>query len=208
MAKLLFGGGDDEGTEELVESTEAPSVPMAAGEYREAYSLKEAIPYIVATVVVLALSVVIILYAVWLRDVWGTSQGLPGDQTWTGSLELRAEYADPDLPYGRHAFALNVTLQAGDVVTVEVTSIGPVDGVEVFIQHPLHPTNASHAPVEVWSMGAGPSVTLSLESTEPGVYQVYVLHPGAVRPPPPGVDPFDWHVPAQVTYSISVARAE
>jgi hypothetical protein len=206
---MLFGGGDDdrEGPDELVESSEGPSEPVGIGRYREAYTLREAWPYLAATVIVVVLAIAVILSAAWLRDVWGTTPRPLGDLTRSGTVELRTEDADPPNPYGPHAFALNVTLAAGDVVTVVVTSVGPIDGVEVFIQHPLHPTNASSMPATVWSMGAGSQVSLSLEATAPGAYQVYVIHPGAVRPPPLGVDPFDWNVPAQVTYSVMVVRA-
>ncbi len=208
MARLLFGaGGDEDSVGELVESTEAPSAPMVVGDYREAYSLKEALPYIVAAIAVVVLAAAIILYATWLRAVWDPPADAVEDLVLSGSTELRADDADPDVPYGTHSLALNVTLATGDVLTAEVTSVGPVDGVEVLIQHPLLPTNASHAPVSVWSMGAGPLVKLSLEASTPGAYQVYVVHPGALRPPPAGVDPFDWTVPAQVTYSIRVDRA-
>ncbi|NIT79431.1 MAG: hypothetical protein GWO44_21705 [Thermoplasmata archaeon] len=75
------------------------------------------------------------------------------------------------------------------------------------VQHPLHTSDgmggAGGTPVYASSVGGNGSIDLFV--LEPGAYQVYFWHPGAVQGPGPSDDPDD-HTTAAVGYRLIVER--
>ena len=110
--------------------------------------------------------------------------------------------------YGTHVASVNLTLDKGDSLTMTFASHGPPEGIQVRLQHPLHPTDGMNGTggtmVYATSVGGNGTIVLSIE--EPGAYQLYFWHPGATKAPGPGDDPDD-HTMAAVTYRLVVIRA-
>jgi hypothetical protein len=104
-------------------------------------------------------------------------------------------------------YAINITLEKGDSVTLTYSSNGPPGGIQVRLQHPLHPTDgaAGAGGTEVYSSSSGGNGTVGLLVEESGAYQVYFWHPGSVEVPGPGDDP-DAHITATVGFRLEIER--
>jgi hypothetical protein len=161
-------------------------------------------------VYVMFLILIVIFLALVASDLvklWAPEERPLGDVDESATFDLDGTTVDPYAPFGAHARAINVTLLAGDWLHLEFTVTGPPEGVEALLQRPISPTNASTSPAKVLESATGLAGSINFTAVEPGAYQVYLFHPAAVRPPPPGVDVGDWHVDARVTYSLRIQRA-
>ena len=202
-------GQEGEGTEgtEATEATEATDVTEESGKGgSRPYDLVDAVPLVYVVILILVvLSFVVI--AVRLADLWAPEVRPLGDVSDSATFDLDGATVEPYVPFGAHAHAINVTLLAGDRLRLEFTAAGPPDGVEVLLQRPISPTNASTSPAKVHESATGLAGSINFTALEPGAYQVYFFHPAAVRPPPSGVDAGDWRADARVTYSLRIQRA-
>jgi hypothetical protein len=141
-----------------------------------------------------------------LHDTAPDGSGLE-DLEETGTFNLLGHWREDGTPYGTHTWALNLTLDEGDRLTLTYSSHGPPEGIQVRLQHPLHPTDGSNGTggTKVHASSVGGNATIHLFVSEPGAYQVYFLHPGAYRAPGAGDDPDD-HTTAAVSYHLTVHR--
>jgi hypothetical protein len=190
----VAGKPDDARTEEGVEWEAEP------------YTLDELKPYIYLVFLILVIFTVIAL-AHNVLDLYGTKEVVPKDVHTTGTVDLRGGTVEPYAPYGPHVFVTNFSMRPGDMLRLEYTASGPPEGVEVFLQSPLSPTNSTTMPARVFGSASGLRGNLTFVATEAGAYQVYIIHPAAVRQPPLGVDNGDWHVDARVDYTLTIQRA-
>jgi hypothetical protein len=124
-----------------------------------------------------------------------------------GSFKLLGHCWGNSTAYGSHVHAINLTLEEGDTVTLSYTSNGPPDGIQVRLQHPLHPTDGQGGTggSRVYSSSSGGNGTVGLFVEESGAYQLYFWHPGSILAPGPGDDP-DAHITATVGYILEVTR--
>jgi hypothetical protein len=124
-----------------------------------------------------------------------------------GSINLLGHWRENLTAYGPHAFAINLTLEEGDAVTLTYSSNGPPGGIQVRLQRPLHPSDGEGGTggTTVHSSSSGVNGTVRLDVEEPGAYQVYIWHPGSARGPGPDDDPDD-HTTAAVGYHLVVER--
>jgi len=155
-----------------------------------------------------AVAVMVFAVSAWyvLRDTEG-AQRLDDLET-SGSFNLEGYYRDPLTAYGPHARSINLTLEEGDVLELSYLVNGPPDGIQVRLQHPLHPDDGAGGTggATVLASTVGRNGTLTFSTTEAGAYQVYFWHPGSARPPGAGDDP-EIHMTAAVAYDLSVVRA-
>lgn len=125
-----------------------------------------------------------------------------------GSFNLVGYWSDDPVPYGSQARAINLTLEVGDIVSLDYSAIGPPGGIHVRLQHPLHPQDGANGTggTTVLASSVGGNGTIDLFVEEGGAYQIYFWHPGSSRPPGEVDDPSD-HVTAAVAYRLTVTRA-
>ena len=198
--------GETDGTEEVTETPDADEVdwedettaPYTWGEWRGVI-----VPALVAV------AVMVIAVSAWyvLRDTEPEAQRLNDLET-SGSFNLLGYYREPLTAYGPHARSINLTLEEGDVLELSYLVNGPPDGIQVRLQHPLHPDDGADGTggATVHASAVGRNGTLRFSTTEAGAYQVYFWHPGSARPPGAGDDP-EVHMTAAVAYDLSVVRA-
>lgn len=155
------------------------------------------------------LAVVVILVVAWYL----VSDTIPEDQRLDdvdrdGSVNLLGHKRDNLTAYGSHVHAINLTLESGDDLQLSFTSNGPPEGIQVRLQHPLHPSDGSGGAggTQVFAMSSGGNGTIGFFVEEGGAYQVYFWHPGSARGPGPDDDPDD-HITAAVSYHLVVIRA-
>jgi hypothetical protein len=161
-----------------------------------------------APAIVLLAFIVLLIFA-WFM-AWDTEpdEHLLGDMDDSGSFNLQGHWVEDPTPYGTHAFAINLTLEEGDALTLDYSAHGPPDGIQVRLQHPLHPK----AGVEgtggslVYASSVGGNGTIEFFVQDAGAYQVYFWHPGSTKAAGQGDDPDD-HTLAAVSYHLVVIRA-
>lgn len=126
----------------------------------------------------------------------------------TGTFNLAGNWVENLTAYGSHSHSINLTMDEGDHLILEFTSFGPAGGIQVRLQHPLHPTDGADGTggTQVVASTVGENGTLEMTVREPGAYQVYFWNPGAARPPGPGGDP-DAHSSAGGSYHLRVERS-
>lgn len=156
------------------------------------------------------LALVALVLVAWglTRDVGDDVPSPLGDISDDGEFTLDGSYRGDLTPYGPHARAVNLTLLEGDRLVLRYSAAGPASGVQVRLQHPLHPSDGEGGTggTEVHASSVGTSGTLDFVATEPGAYQVYFVHPGAAREEDTGGDP-GFHSPARVSWVLTVDRA-
>ncbi|UCC93013.1 MAG: hypothetical protein JSW25_10210 [Thermoplasmata archaeon] len=193
------GDGDVAEDGDVVEQdTEGDDAPFTRTEWRNAL-VPAILLFVVMTVVALA----------WYL-AWDTSpeEHRLSDIDETGTLNLLGQWMEDPTAYGYHAAAINLTLEKGDTITLDYSAHGPPDGIQVRLQHPLHPSDGINGTggAMVYASSVGGNGTVQLFVTEAGAYQLYFWHPGTTRAPGPGDDPDD-HTLAVVGYHLVVVRA-
>jgi hypothetical protein len=157
---------------------------------------------------VLIVMVVIAIIAWYLVVGTGPDDHRLEDVDEEGSFKLLGRWRQNLTAYGTHSYAVNLTLEEGDVFTLSYSSHGPPEGIQVRLQHPLHPTDGVDGTggTRVYASSVGGNGTVDLFVEEGGAYQVYFWHPGANRPPGQDDEPDD-HITAAVFYHLIVTRA-
>lgn len=206
-AEELVGREDGEGPDDRGKlgdpREDLPDGPMGID---TPYTRSEWLDVTYPALVLLALVALAVLAWYMLHDTAPDGSGLE-DLDETGSFNLLGHWRGEGAPYGTHSWALNLTLDEGDRLTLTYSSNGPPDGIQVRLQHPLHPTDGSNGTggTMVHASSVGGNGTVELFVSEPGAYQVYFLHPGATKAPGAGDDPDD-HTTAAVSYHLAVHR--
>ena len=158
---------------------------------------------------IVLVSVLVVVVVAWylVRDT-GPEDHLLEDVDDQGSFKLLGAWRENLTAYGPHVRAINLTLEEGDVLALTYSSHGPPDGIQVRLQHPLHPTDGAGGTggTRVYGSSSGGNGTIDLFVSEPGAYQLYFWHPGSIQAPGEGDDPDD-HTTASVGYTLSVIRA-
>lgn len=161
------------------------------------------------TPALVVLAVVALLVVAWyLVADTGPEAQLLDDVDAEGSFNLLGHWRDGLTAYGSHVHAINLTLESGDELVLSFSSNGPPEGIQVRLQHPLHPTDGTGGAggTQVFASSTGGNGTIRFFVQEGGAYQVYFWHPGSARPPGAGDDPDD-HTTAAVAHHLVVTRA-
>jgi len=194
------------GDEEVAEEPSRPDV-MEDDAKGTRYLRSEWRSVIVPSVVFIAL-VVLVLFAIYLtRDTGDDHQRLE-DVNENANFNLLGHWVPELHAYGSHSHPFNLTLDVGDVLVLTYTTFGPPSGIQVRLQHPLHPTDGINGTggTEVYASTVGENGSIRFTATEGGAYQVYFWHPGSVVPPGPDDDP-DVHITAAISSHLKVTRA-
>ena len=171
------------------------------------YSRSEWRSVVVPSVVFIAL-VVLVLLAIYLTRDTGDHHQRLGDVDESDNFNLLGHWVPELHAYGSHSHPINLSLEVGDQLVLTYTTFGPPGGIQVRLQHPLHPTDGVNGTggTEVYSSAVGENGSIRFTATEGGAYQVYFWHPGSVVPPGPDDDP-DAHIRAAVSSHLKVTRA-
>ena len=171
------------------------------------YTRRESRGVLAPTLALVAVLALLVIAWHLVRDT-GPEDALLGDVDESGSFKLRGHWRENLTAYGPHAHAINLTLEEGDLFILNYGSHGPPDGIQVRLQHPLHPSDGANGSggTRVFASSAGGNGTLQLSVREAGAFQVYFWHPGSIRAPGEG-DDADAHITASVSYDLSVRRA-
>ncbi len=187
---------------------DGPQGPELEGAHEDGtrYSRSEWRGAVAPALVFVTLLILVLVAHYLLRDT-GSEWHPLDDVDDSGSFDLPGRYEEELTAYGAYAYSINVTLDRSDRLTLSYRSNGPPDGIQVRLQHPLHPTDGIDGTggAEVFSSSAGGNGSIDFFTREGGAYQVYFWHPGSAREPGPGDDP-DIHVTATVTYDLQVIR--
>ena len=163
----------------------------------------------VLTPAIVLLVVVALVVIAWylVRDT-GPDEQRMDDVDVNGSFNLIGYWMQNLTAYGSHVHAINLTFEEGDILALTYSSHGPPGGIQVRLQHPLHPTDGSDGTggTKVYASSIGGNGTIDLIIDEGGAYQLYFWHPGSNRSPGEGDDPDD-HTTAAVGYHLVVTRA-
>jgi hypothetical protein len=186
------------------EETMAPSLEEEAdwedvSDEAKVYTRAEIWSIVFPTLVVVSLVVTIIVGLVIIIGPDDQAHELEDLRT-AGSFTLDGVALNGTPLYGPHVWAYNLTLADGDVLSLTYSSTGPPGGIQVRLQHPLHPSQVG--PVEVHTSAVGANGSLEYTAATAGAYQVYFYHPGASRTSDDG----DAHQYASVTYTLVVDR--
>ncbi len=162
---------------------------------------------VVPSVVFIALVVLVLLVIYLTRDTGDHHQRLE-DVNEDENFNLRGHWVPVLRAYGPHSHPINLTLDVGDQLVLTYTTFGPSGGIQVRLQHPLHPTDGVNGTggTVVYASTVGETGSIRFTATEGGAYQVYFWHPGSVVPPGPDDDP-DAHITAAVSSHLKVTRA-
>ncbi len=163
----------------------------------------------VLTPAIVLLGVVALVVIAWylVRDT-GPDEHRMDDVDVNGSFNLMGYWMQNLTAYGSHVHAINLTLEEGDLLAITYSSNGPPGGIQVRLQHPLHPKDGSGGigGTRVYASSIGGNGTIDLIVDEDGAYQIYFWHPGSNRSPGEGDDPDD-HTTAAIGYHLVVTRA-
>ncbi len=201
------GAEPAQGTEEESGAGTAPAVELEEeGPERAPYSRTEWRGAIVPAVVFIALVIALVVAWYLVRDT-GPEDLLMEDLDEEGSFTLLGHWRENLTAYGSHVHAINLTLEEGDTLNLTYTSHGPPGGVQVRVQHPLNPADGTGGAggTRVYASSVGGNGSIDLFVLEPGAYQVYFWHPGAVQEPGPSDDADD-HTTAVIGYRLVVDR--
>ncbi len=179
--------------------------PENDGTVAEPYSVEEAMPFVLFLLLIAIMATLVVVIGWRVGDLTTPADMSPRDVELLGTVDLRGESVEPYRPFGPHAHAINLTMDVGDVLSVEFTSLNAQ--VQVFVQRPLHPLNSTTLPAVVLATSSGTSGLITFEAVEPGAVQVYVVNPAALQPPPAGMPASEWHIAARVSYTVRVDRA-
>lgn len=191
------------------ETSEHPPRPddLEEDEKETRYARHEWRSVVVPSVVFIAL-VVLVLLAIYLTRDTGDHHQRLGDVDESDNFNLLGHWVPELHAYGSHSHPINLSLEVGDQLVLTYTTFGPPGGIQVRLQHPLHPTDGVNGTggTEVYSSAVGENGSIRFTATEGGAYQVYFWHPGSVVPPGPDDDP-DAHIMVAVSYHLEVTRA-
>lgn len=186
-------------------ATVAPGAPRGEEAAEAPYSVEEALPFVLFFLLIAIAATMVVVIGWRVADLTAPADVPVSDVDVQGTVDLRGESVEPYAPFGPHAFAVNLTLEVGDVLAIDfASSDAPV---QVFVQRPLNPTNFTSMPAVVLATASGLSGEVTYEAVEPGAVQVYIVNPAAVQLPPSGTPPSEWHIDARVAYSVRVDRA-
>jgi hypothetical protein len=171
------------------------------------YSRSEWRSVVVPSAVFIAL-VILVLLVIYLTQDTGDDHQRLDDLDESDNFNLLGHWVPELHAYGPYSHPVNLTLEVGDQLVLTYTTFGPPGGIQVRLQHPLHPTDGVNGTggTEVYSSAVGENGSIRFTAREGGAYQVYFWHPGSVVPPGPSDDP-NAHITAAVSYHLQVTRA-
>jgi hypothetical protein len=180
------------------DATETADTPYTRGEWMDA---------LVPAILVVAVLVLVLVVWYLAGDEGPIEQGLD-DVDENGSFNLQGQWVEDLTAYGTQAASINLTLDEGDRLSLSYSAHGPPDGIQVRLQHPLHPSDGANGTggTRVFASSVGGNGTIELFVQEGGAYQLYFWHPGSTKMPGPDDDPDD-HTLAAVSYHLVVIRA-
>jgi hypothetical protein len=196
----------------VADNGETPEDPPRPDDVEEdgkgtGYSRSEWRSVVIPSAVFIAL-VVLILLVIYLTQDTGDDHQRLDDVDVNENFNLLGHWVPELHAYGSHSHPINLTLEVGDQLILTYSTFGPPGGIQVRLQHPLHPTDGVNGTggTEVYSSTVGENGSIRFTATEGGAYQVYFWHPGSVVPPGPDDDP-NKHITAAVSYHLLVTRA-
>ena len=89
----------------------------------EPYSVEEALPFVLFLLLISVMATLVVVIGWRIGDLTSPSDLPLGDMDLDGTVELLGESVEPYAPFGAHAHAINLTMGAGDVLTVDFDSL-------------------------------------------------------------------------------------